>query len=254
SDGDAARPGRSEPQTIHASHLRDARAGRPAETPCKPCTPPPVPAHLPPPRPRRARSHSEVADGGVARRRPAEEARNTTRERASRHSAEGRARLVAQAQQQPTAPSQGNSFSLRCGAPYPEQGGAIFTVWNPRRLIPVFCVASIRDAPSSGHLITFAQFLVVATEGFLSHLEVPAARLQAPRARDYVPRLPPTVIPIHRWMALVVMFFAVSVLNNWALAYDVSMPIHIIFRSGGLIVSLILGRLVLGKRWVCPKD
>lgn len=44
--------------------------------------------------------------------------------------------------------------------------------------------------------------------------------------------------------------FTVSVLNNAALAYHISVPLHIVFRSGGLIVNMIMGWLVLNKRWV----
>ncbi|CAJ0894872.1 14540_t:CDS:2 [Entrophospora sp. SA101] len=46
------------------------------------------------------------------------------------------------------------------------------------------------------------------------------------------------------------MFFTVSILNNAALGYEISLPFHIIFRSGGLIVSMILGWALVGKRFV----
>nr|CAG8503008.1 7853_t:CDS:2 [Entrophospora candida] len=45
------------------------------------------------------------------------------------------------------------------------------------------------------------------------------------------------------------MFFTVSILNNAALGYEISLPFHIIFRSGGLIVSMILGWALVGKRY-----
>ncbi len=40
-----------------------------------------------------------------------------------------------------------------------------------------------------------------------------------------------SVIPLSKYMSLVVMFFIVSVLNNYALNFNISMPLHMIFRS-----------------------
>lgn len=40
-----------------------------------------------------------------------------------------------------------------------------------------------------------------------------------------------STIPLSKYMSLVVMFFVVSVLNNYALNFNISMPLHMIFRS-----------------------
>ncbi|ORZ03044.1 UAA transporter [Syncephalastrum racemosum] len=91
---------------------------------------------------------------------------------------------------------------------------------------------------SSGQLVTFGQFIFVALEGLRHHVEfVP------------YPRLKPTVVPLSRWILLVAIFFLVSVLNNLALAYRISMPLHIIFRSGGLFANMVLGAIILKKRY-----
>lgn len=89
-----------------------------------------------------------------------------------------------------------------------------------------------------GQLITFGQFVFVALEGI---------RNQITWGR-FGPKLKPTVVPITNWLFLVTMFFIVSLLNNLALGYNISVPLHIIFRSGGLIVNMILGALILKKR------
>ncbi|SYW86033.1 uncharacterized protein UHO2_02267 [Ustilago hordei] len=39
------------------------------------------------------------------------------------------------------------------------------------------------------------------------------------------------------------------ILNNLAFGYDVPMSVHIVFRSGGLVVNMILGYLVQGRRY-----
>ncbi|KAI8148338.1 UAA transporter [Fennellomyces sp. T-0311] len=89
------------------------------------------------------------------------------------------------------------------------------------------------------NLVTFGQFLFVALEGLRNQLEW----------GTYGPRLKPTKVPFSRWMLLVALFFVVSVLNNAALAYRISMPLHIIFRSGGLFANMVMGALILGKRY-----
>ncbi|KAG2207490.1 hypothetical protein INT47_004238 [Mucor saturninus] len=97
----------------------------------------------------------------------------------------------------------------------------------------------VNDAPKSGQLITFGQFAFVALEGLRYHVTW----------GKYGPKLKPTVVPIFNWFILVTIFFIVSVLNNLALGFNISVPLHIIFRSGGLIVNMLLGALILKKRY-----
>ncbi|CAO3652140.1 unnamed protein product [Mucor hiemalis] len=97
----------------------------------------------------------------------------------------------------------------------------------------------VNDAPKSGQLITFGQFAFVALEGLRHHITW----------GKYGPKLKPTVVPLLNWFFLVTVFFIVSLLNNLALGYNISVPLHIIFRSGGLIVNMILGALILKKRY-----
>lgn len=49
------------------------------------------------------------------------------------------------------------------------------------------------------------------------------------------------------------MFFTVSVVNNYALNLNISMPLHMIFRSGSLIANMILGIIILNKRYSASK-
>ncbi|XP_060052584.1 nucleotide sugar transporter SLC35B4 isoform X3 [Erinaceus europaeus] len=48
---------------------------------------------------------------------------------------------------------------------------------------------------------------------------------------------------------MVTMFFTVSVVNNYALNLNIAMPLHMIFRSGSLIANMILGIVILKKRY-----
>lgn len=46
----------------------------------------------------------------------------------------------------------------------------------------------------------------------------------------------------------VVLYLSTSLLNNVAFAYDIPMAVHIVFRSGGLVVNMALGWIVEGRR------
>ena len=66
--------------------------------------------------------------------------------------------------------------------------------------------------------------------------------------RFYRYRLKPRNIPLTRYAIQVTLFFLINLLNNAAFAYNVPMAVHIIFRSGGLVVNMLLGRLLYGRR------
>lgn len=61
--------------------------------------------------------------------------------------------------------------------------------------------------------------------------------------------LKPRQIPFFRWAVIVTLFFITSTLNNAALGYSVSIPVYIIFRSGGTFVTMSMGWLLVGKRY-----
>ena len=42
-------------------------------------------------------------------------------------------------------------------------------------------------------------------------------------------------------------FFLVSVTNNYALNFNIPMPLHMIFRAGSLLANMILGVILLGR-------
>uniref|UniRef100_A0A3P9HI71 Solute carrier family 35 member B4 n=1 Tax=Oryzias latipes TaxID=8090 RepID=A0A3P9HI71_ORYLA len=96
----------------------------------------------------------------------------------------------------------------------------------------------VREFPGCGNLVTFAQFLFIALEGFV--FETNFGRKKA-------------VIPIRNYMIMVTMFFTVSVVNNYALNFNIAMPLHMIFRSGSLIANMILGVIILKKRYSTGK-
>lgn len=89
-----------------------------------------------------------------------------------------------------------------------------------------------------GTLLTFVQFLFVAITGYFSQFD-----------RDRPPFfLKPNRVPLRKWMINIVLFFSINVLNNHAFSYDISVPVHIILRSGGSITTMLAGSLY-GKKY-----
>ncbi|KAJ1822023.1 golgi uridine diphosphate-N- acetylglucosamine transporter, partial [Coemansia sp. RSA 2599] len=108
----------------------------------------------------------------------------------------------------------------------------------------VFALESlVRQVPKCGNLITFAQFAFITIAGLPSHLHTVPGRL------GWIPRLKPRKVPLRRWIVMVSLYFMVSILNNLALGYRISIPLHIIFRSAGLIANMACGYLVMRKRY-----
>ncbi|KAI0662878.1 UAA transporter [Cubamyces menziesii] len=133
-----------------------------------------------------------------------------------------------------------------------------------------------REHPRSGSLITFAQFVLISLHGLPKFLvfapvdspsstsaSTPASSNSsnssssastAAAARKWwtrvpVPRLRPRRTPLAPYLAQVALFYAVSLLNNAAFGYAIPMSVHIIFRSGGLVISMLMGWLFAGKRY-----
>ncbi|KAJ5086289.1 UAA transporter [Penicillium alfredii] len=101
--------------------------------------------------------------------------------------------------------------------------------------------AIIKEQPTAGPLITFAQFVLCAAFTLPSFLSLSAG----PRAFFLSPR----VIPLRSWLVYTAFFVTVNVLNNWAFAYKISVPLHIILRSGGPVASMVVGYLFNNKRY-----
>ncbi|KAK1598086.1 NST UDP-N-acetylglucosamine transporter [Colletotrichum navitas] len=98
--------------------------------------------------------------------------------------------------------------------------------------------AIIKVEPASGTLLTFVQFLFVAVTGYFSQFD----RSRPPFF------LQENKVPLRRWIINIVLFFSINVLNNHAFSYDISVPVHIILRSGGSITTMIAGTLY-GKKY-----
>jgi solute carrier family 35 (UDP-xylose/UDP-N-acetylglucosamine transporter), member B4 len=82
------------------------------------------------------------------------------------------------------------------------------------------------------------QFLFVAVTGYIAQFD--------PTRPPFF--LTPNKVPLSRWIVSIILFFTINVMNNHAFSYDISVPVHIILRSGGSISTIAAGYL-WGKRY-----
>ena len=99
----------------------------------------------------------------------------------------------------------------------------------------VFLELLVSQDPGIGNLVTFAQFLTIALEGFILTTKFGTVKPK---------------VPFSAWVLLVIMYFLVSVSNNYALNFNIPMPLHMIFRAGSLMANMLLGVIILGKQYL----
>jgi len=102
----------------------------------------------------------------------------------------------------------------------------------------VFLELLVKEDPGIGNVVTFSSFLFISAEGFVLTTKIGRVTPQ---------------VPMRAYFTLVTMYFAVSVVNNYALNFDIPMPLHMIFRAGSLIANMILGIVLLKKRYSLTK-
>ncbi|KAJ8949123.1 hypothetical protein NQ318_012871 [Aromia moschata] len=116
---------------------------------------------------------------------------------------------------------------------------AIFLVLAGCMLNNIFLEYIIKLDPGAGHLITFCQFAFIAIHGFIF-----TSKFGTVKPKIY----------FKDYMILNVFFFTTSVVNNWAFAFNIPVPLHMIFRAGSLIANMILGILILKKKYTLEKN
>lgn len=102
----------------------------------------------------------------------------------------------------------------------------------------VFLELLVKDDPGSGNLVTFSQFLFISIEGFLFTSKCGTVK--------------PT-IGLKDYLILVTMFFVTNVCNNYAFDFNIPMPLHMIFRAGSLITNMIMGIIILKRKYAFSK-
>lgn len=90
-----------------------------------------------------------------------------------------------------------------------------------------------------GSLLTFCQFAVATIEGLYSFLEYDSL----------IPRLRSRKVPLKIYVLMVILYYTSSVTNNTVFQYGISVPLHIVFRCSGTVITMIIGWLLAGKRY-----
>ncbi|KAF2271953.1 PMT-domain-containing protein [Westerdykella ornata] len=102
----------------------------------------------------------------------------------------------------------------------------------------VYCLeAIVKHEPDSGLLITLFQFVFTCLSTLHYQFD--------PRCRYFVK---PSPVPFRKWCISAALFFTVNMMNNWAFAFDISVPVHIILRSFGSVTTMAAGWM-RGKKY-----
>lgn len=98
----------------------------------------------------------------------------------------------------------------------------------------VFLEMVVKEDPGAGNLATFLQFLFIAAAGFCTVGKFGTAKRN---------------IPFKKYIILVLFFWTSSVANNYAFNFNISMPLHMIFRAGSLMANMAMGVWILKKKY-----
>ncbi|CAG0894625.1 unnamed protein product [Darwinula stevensoni] len=115
----------------------------------------------------------------------------------------------------------------------------------------IFCNASQFD-PGSAVLVTFAGFFINALIGFIFYANFGRKKNVVP-LREIKVKFSQCPLPSRFYATMVAMFFTVNVANNYALNFNISIPLHLIFRSGSLLANMILGIIIRHRRYTLSK-
>jgi len=105
-----------------------------------------------------------------------------------------------------------------------------------------------REDPGSGSTLTFFQFLFLSMEGLLTNVEWDTSSgdiIQTLKTLRFKSR----IVPIWAYVIMVLMHWTMSVINNASLGYQISMPLNMVFRSGSLITTAVIGRILFKKTY-----
>jgi UDP-xylose/UDP-N-acetylglucosamine transporter B4 len=98
----------------------------------------------------------------------------------------------------------------------------------------IFLEELIKVYPHSGNTVTFCAFAFNCLEGLILTTRFLTKS---------------SAIPIKYYLLMVFFFFIVQTLNNYTFSFNISMPLHMIFRSGSLIANLVLGVIIMKKSY-----
>ncbi|ANZ73718.1 BA75_01696T0 [Komagataella pastoris] len=109
---------------------------------------------------------------------------------------------------------------------------------------------------SVGTMVTFCQFLYVALVSYLFVMipgdganKTDEVLLAGPKKDWYSAWLPESKVPMKRYYVNIFLFFVTNVLNNYVFVFNIGIPIHVVFRSSSVTVTMLIGYCFLGKTY-----
>jgi hypothetical protein len=120
-------------------------------------------------------------------------------------------------------------------------------------MIMVGCCANVitfelmlNEHTRAGSIVTIAQFIFISMEGLVQNVQVNKTKQGSIESI----KLKQRATPLYFHALLVGLFFSQTVVNNLAFSYNISLPLHSIFRSGSLIMNMLVGMIGFGERYV----
>jgi UDP-xylose/UDP-N-acetylglucosamine transporter B4 len=95
------------------------------------------------------------------------------------------------------------------------------------------------DLYCAGLLITFLQFAFISITALPAPLFAAGSRTKGKGNGS---------VPMSKWAYIAFLFYSINMLNNWAFAFNISVPVHIILRSFGSVTTMLAG-VFRGKRY-----
>ncbi|XP_048252871.1 UDP-xylose and UDP-N-acetylglucosamine transporter-like isoform X2 [Haliotis rufescens] len=102
----------------------------------------------------------------------------------------------------------------------------------------VFLELIVSEIPSAANIITFCQFFFISIEGFIFTTKFGTKA---------------SVIPLREYKIMTFIYLVTVALHNILLIYKVPIPIVVLLKSGSLVANLILGIIILKKRYKWSK-
>ncbi|QLG73759.1 hypothetical protein HG535_0F02700 [Zygotorulaspora mrakii] len=117
---------------------------------------------------------------------------------------------------------------------------SVFTVFGGccSNVLTLESIVSTHELPI-GNTLTLFQFLLVTIEGLYSFGDF----------KRGFPFLKPMQIPLKVYVVSVLLFFVSSITNNSVFNYGISVPLHIVFRSSGIVITMLMSWLFNNKRY-----
>jgi UDP-xylose/UDP-N-acetylglucosamine transporter B4 len=103
-----------------------------------------------------------------------------------------------------------------------------------------------------GATLTFLQFLFIALASLPSNLTLQGTSLTGGRRsglRRWLPSFKKRELSLFYMVAITVVFWSVSTINNVVFKYHISVPLHTIFRSSSLVSTVIIGFFIFGNKY-----